>query len=498
MNGQAERTAAGRETGFVAHREGVERLLASYRAIPADATVRLAKKTSNLFRAGAKSTAPGLDVSGLDSVISVDPEAKTADVAGVCTYEDLVAATLPYGLAPLVVPQLKTITLGGAVTGLGIESTSFRNGLPHESVLEIDILTGSGDIVTATPDGENADLFRGFPNSYGTLGYSTRLKIELETVQPYVELRHVRFHDVRELEAAMERIVNEGSYDGQRVDYLDGVVFTADESYLTLGRQTDEPGPVSDYTGMDVYYRSIQSKTTGGQERSDKGIVTGGQERSDKGIVTDRLTIHDYLWRWDTDWFWCSRAFGTQNPKIRRFWPKKYRRSSFYWKLIGLDRKYDIADRLEARKGNPPRERVVQDIEVPIERTADFIEWFLREIPIEPLWLCPLRLREPGIEADRLDREWPLYPLERGRTYVNVGFWSSVPKIEGEPDGATNKLIEQKVSQLDGHKSLYSDAFYDEDEFDKLYGGEHYATLKTKYDPTSRLLNLYAKAVRGK
>ena len=35
-----------------------------------------------------------------------------------CTYEDLVDATLPYGLAPLVVPQLKTITLGGAVTAL--------------------------------------------------------------------------------------------------------------------------------------------------------------------------------------------------------------------------------------------------------------------------------------------------------------------------------------------------------------------------------------------
>ena len=50
------------------------------------------------------------------------------------TYEDLVDATLAHGLMPLVVPQLKTITLGGAVAGLGIESTSFRHGLPHESV----------------------------------------------------------------------------------------------------------------------------------------------------------------------------------------------------------------------------------------------------------------------------------------------------------------------------------------------------------------------------
>ena len=103
-------------------------------------------------------------------------------MAGMCTYEDLVAATLPYGLAPLVVPQLKTITLGGAVTGLGIESTSFRNGLPHESVLEMDILTGAGEVVTASPS-EHADLFRAFPNSYGTLGYAVRLRIELEPVE---------------------------------------------------------------------------------------------------------------------------------------------------------------------------------------------------------------------------------------------------------------------------------------------------------------------------
>ena len=99
-----------------------------------------------------------------------------------CTYEDLVDATLPHGLIPLVVPQLRTITLGGAVTGLGIESTSFRNGLPHESVLEMDVFTGAGEVVTARPDGEHADLFDAFPNSYGSLGYATRLRIELEPV----------------------------------------------------------------------------------------------------------------------------------------------------------------------------------------------------------------------------------------------------------------------------------------------------------------------------
>ncbi|MEV6772508.1 FAD-binding oxidoreductase [Nocardia sp. NPDC051030] len=472
--GKGGRTAVAQESGFAAHQAGVDRLLASYRAIPPDANVRLAKKTSNLFRARAKSTAPGLDVSGLTQVIAVDPVARTADVAGMTTYEDLVAVTLQYGLAPLVVPQLKTITLGGAVTGLGIESTSFRNGLPHESVLEMDVLTGAGEIVTATRDGANADLLRGFPNSYGTLGYSTRLKIELEPVEPYVALRHIRFHDLRELESAMAQIIADRSYAGEQVDYLDGVVFTADECYLVLGRQTDEPGPVSDYTGMDIFYRSIQHDSAEPKR--------------------DRLTISDYLWRWDTDWFWCSRAFGTQNPTIRRFWPKRYLRSSFYWKLIALDHKYDIGDKLEARQGNPPRERVVQDIEVPLEHTADFMEWFLREIPIEPIWLCPLRLRDTEGE-----QPWPLYPLEPNRTYVNIGFWSAVPTTVGQQEGAANRAIERRVSELDGHKSLYSDSYYDHDEFAGLYyGGETYAQLKQHYDPDSRLLDLYSKAVQRK
>ncbi len=111
------------------------------------------------------------------------------------TYEDLADATLRHGLMPFVVPQLKTITLGGAVTGLGIESTSLRLGMPHESVLAMEILTGDGQVVTATADNEHADLFRGFPNSYGTLGYALSLTIELEPVAPFVHLRHFRFGD---------------------------------------------------------------------------------------------------------------------------------------------------------------------------------------------------------------------------------------------------------------------------------------------------------------
>src|SRR4051812_26728389 len=204
-------------------------------ALPTDAPVRLRKPTSNLFRPRAAGGSRPLDATGFDGVLSIDTAACTADVLGMTTYEHLVDATLQHGLMPLVVPQLKTITLGGAVTGLGIEASSFRNGLPHESVLEMDVLTGAGEVVTASPTNEHRDLFFGFPNSYGSLGYALRLRIELEAVSPFVHLRHVRFDSVDDAVTAIESVCDEPSWDGERVDFLDGTWWAGDGVYLTFG-----------------------------------------------------------------------------------------------------------------------------------------------------------------------------------------------------------------------------------------------------------------------
>ena len=455
--------------GRVVHRQAVEALQDSYRAVPPGAPVRLAKRTSNLFRPRRDIATPGLDVTGLGSVVSIDVQGRTADVQGMCTYERLVATTLAQDLMPLVVPQLRTITLGGAVTGLGIESTSFRNGLPHESVLELDVLTGAGDLVTATPDGENAELFRAFPNSFGSLGYAARLRIALERVQPYVLTRNVRFDDLDALLEAVGQIVTERTWTSrggspEPVDFLDGVLFGADEAYLVLGRWSSElplGTELSDYTGQDVYYRSLSRR------------------------ASDALTVHDYLWRWDTDWFWCSKAFGAQNPALRRVWPAKWRRSDVYHRIVGLENRYHLAAALDRRRGRPARERVIQDVEIPLERTAAFLRWYLDHVPMTPVWLCPLVGRQT----------WSLYPLTPGRTYVNVGFWGTVPIEPGRRDGDVNRLVERSVAEHEGHKSLYSDAYYDEADFWASYGGAAYQRVKKRYDPDHRLPDLYQKVV---
>ncbi len=439
------------------HAAAVDDLVRRYRAVPPGTRVRLGKKTSNLFRFGAPQ-AERLDTAALTGVLDVDLAARTAQVQGMTTYETLAEATLARGVMPLVVPQLKTITLGGAVTGLGIESTSFRHGLPHESVRAMDVLLADGDVVTATPDGEHADLFAAFPNSYGTLGYALRLEIEVQQVGRYVRLEHIPVET-----ADLAKVITEVcDLDGDPPDFVDGTVFTRDHQYLTLGRFTDDPGRAgpSDYTGQQIFYRSIDER------------------------AEDVLSVEDYIWRWDTDWFWCSRALGVQNPAVRRLWPRRWRRSDVYRRIVALDRRTGLSGRVRTLTGKPLEEPVVQDVEIPVDRLAEFLDAFHREVGITPVWLCPIRLRG--------GRSWPLYPMAAGELYVNVGFWSAVPQRPGDPE-AHNRLIEGLVAGLGGHKSLYSTVHYDETEFWDRYNGAAYRAVKERYDPDGRLPDLYNK-----
>jgi FAD/FMN-containing dehydrogenase len=457
-----------------AHEAAVARLRDAYAAVPAGVPVRLAKPTSNLFRYSRDTVKPGqqggeraiLDVSAFSRVVHVDPAARTAVVGGMTTYEDLCDAVLPHQLMPLVVPQLKTITLGGAVTGLGIESSSLWHGLPHESVIEMQILTGDGRVVVGAKDNQHSDLYYGFPNSYGTLGYSVALTIELMPVKPYVHLRHFAFSDPVSCMAAVAEIAAEASYRGHRADFVDGVAFSTSELYLTVGAFSDKAPWLSDYTGQRIFYKSLRTSRE------------------------DFLTVRDYIWRWDTDWFWCSRAFGVQHPALRRLWPRRYRRSDVYRKMVALDQKYGLTAALYERRHQPAREMVVQDVEIPVGRGGDFLAFFERQVKMSPVWMCPVRLRG--------DRPWTLYPMDPGEVYVNFGFWGTVPLPPGQGGGYYNRMVEQEVGQLGGHKSLYSAAFYSEEEFRSKYNGTAYDKLKAEYDGDGRLLTLYDKCVRGR
>ncbi len=183
------------------------------------AAIGLRKRTSNLFRARDTSPHPRINLDTFNRVISVDARAGRIEAEGMATYADIVDAALARGCMPAVVPQLRSITIGGAAAGVGIESTSFRHGLVHHALLELEVLTGDGRILRCTPDNENSDLFFGFPNSYGTVGYALRVVCRARPVKPYVQITHT---DCREPVRFFDAIARLCESD---VDFLDGTVF---------------------------------------------------------------------------------------------------------------------------------------------------------------------------------------------------------------------------------------------------------------------------------
>lgn len=433
-----------------------QRLVQQIRAQGGD--IRLHKRTSNLFRDRYRAPKNPLDVSAFDHVLKVDAENDWVEVEGMTTYQDLVDTTLMHEVMPAVVPQLKSITIGGAVAGIGIESTSFKHGLVHENILEMEVLTGNGDVVTCTPDNDHQDLFFGFPNSYGTLGYVLKLKVRTIPVKRFVRLQHRQYRDINSYFNDLERLTKED------IDFLDGTAFSPTELYLSVGTFTDDVPFTSDYTFENIYYRSICEKRI------------------------DYLRTHDYIWRWDTDWFWCSKNVFAQNPLIRRIYGRNRLNSVFYTKLMRWNAKYGLTQ-FARRLGGIYGETVIQDVDIPLPRASEFLEYFDREIGIRPVWICPFR-------AVRLDRQFPLYATDPEMLYINFGFWDVVRGREKRPAGFFNRKVEAKVEQLGGIKSLYSDSFYSHEEFWRLYNKPAYDALKSKYDRSGRLRDLYQKCVQ--
>ena len=91
---------------------------------------------------------PKLDLRALNAIVEINEQDMTCTAESGVAFSDLVKATLARGLIPLTVPELKTITIGGAVSGCSVESMSYRYGGFHDSCLEYEVLLGSGDIKT--------------------------------------------------------------------------------------------------------------------------------------------------------------------------------------------------------------------------------------------------------------------------------------------------------------------------------------------------------------
>jgi len=415
--------------------------------------LRLAKSTiSNLFRYQPRGRAERRVALGqFNDVIALDRDGRTLEVEGLATFETIVSYCLRNGFLPLVCPELKHITIGGATVGIGIESTCFRHGFVHDALIEADVLLPGGQVVTCTADNEYSDLFHGLPNSYGTLGYILRARIRLEPARPFVELAITRFDEAGSYLDAMRAATEQDD-----IDFVEGLFFEDGRYFLKCGRLRDDVGEVDDILRRNIYYKLVQTRD----------------------VI--RLTTKDYIFRYDPEWFW-NLPETPFYSLFRRFAPVRFRNSSFYTRHVAREAKLKAFFGRKARESEP----LIQDWEVPWDRAAELIETCLAEVDLEGRPWAAVPIRTP--------RQPTLYPIRPDELYFNLGSYCQVHRPEGKPRYHYTRIMDDKCFELDGIKMLYSSTFLGKAEFDRRFNGEAYAALKAKYDPAGHAPTLFEK-----
>lgn len=428
-------------------------------------SVPLTSKESHMMRPKTyKNRAPSLSTHALNRVLSIDSERRVAWIEPYVTQEQLVEAVLPYGLVPPVVAEFKKITWGGAVMGSSLESSSHRYGQLNDSVKSLELLLGDGTVKKVS----SGELFWGISGSFGSLATLLSLEVPLIKAKKYVEVTSRLFGSVTEGVEHLRELCKQPD----RPDYIEAVVYDRDDFRVLTGRMTDdeqEPLIALSKKSSPWYYQLVKKRSS-----------------------PFRLTLKDYLFRYDRGAFWMG-SYALWGSLLTRFLfeetplmpepllkalcsqaPDKYTRVKYPNELFrfltsGSMDSYNLYRWLHGKKeGWFKRNFIVQDFYLPEEKTALFIEETLELQKVRPLWICPCRATaEPQILSPH---------FQKGELLFDVGIYGSPYSSKSAPDHTLD--LEKRVYELGGRKMFYSWNFLDEEFIWQHYDKNAYEKLR--------------------
>lgn len=115
--------------------------------------------------------------------VSVDPDAKTATVGGGATWGAVDPVTQEHGLATTG-GRVSTTGVAGLTLGGGSGWLERHFGLAADSLLEVKIVTASGEVVTAN-EKENPDLFWALHGAGGNFGVAVEFTFKLHSMTDF-------------------------------------------------------------------------------------------------------------------------------------------------------------------------------------------------------------------------------------------------------------------------------------------------------------------------
>jgi len=385
-----------------------------------------------------------LDISDFDEIIEINEDSCTCIAEPGVTFERLVDATISHGLVPFVVPELKTITIGGAVAGCSIESTSYRFGGFHDSCIEYEVVTARGDVLDCTPDNENRLLFQMVNGTFGTLGIIALLKFKLMPAKPFVKVNYEKYSNLGDYKNAIWE-----HYIKQDLDFMDGIIHSPREYVLSAGNFVDKAPYAHKYDWTGIYYLSTAKREE------------------------DFLRTADYFFRYDK---------GVTNVH-----PKSLLLRLLLGKLVNSNTTLRVANKLKRvlPQGIIP---ITVDTFIPFSRIEEFMEWYREEIDHFPLWCVPYSIvhKYEWISDEFFDRV-------EDELFLDIAIYG----MRRRKSLHYYRIIEKKLLEIGAIKTLISTNLYSEEEFWRIWNKRNFDEVKHQTDPDNILRGLHEKTCKA-
>ncbi|MFJ2188988.1 FAD-binding protein [Kitasatospora sp. NPDC087861] len=164
-----------------------------------------------------------IDARGLSRIVSVEPGRAVVEAGA--TWAQLTDAALAQGWAPPCLTDYLHLSVGGTLSVGGIGGAVQRHGLQADTVQELQVVTGTGELVTASPE-RNRELFEAVLAGGGQVGIIVRATLALVPARERATVFTLAYDDLDVYRADQEKVMAEGRFDLQ----VGNVVRSADGS----------------------------------------------------------------------------------------------------------------------------------------------------------------------------------------------------------------------------------------------------------------------------
>lgn len=211
-----------------------------------------------------------IDSASMNRILSIDEDEGWADCEAGVVWRDLVVAATSRGLIPPVLTNNLSVTVAGTTSVAGLGVASFRHGSQADNAIEIECVTGDGEIHVCSRENE-PELFDMVRCSLGQIAIITRVKTRLRRVAPKVRMYTLVYDDLGRFMEDARRVMDPAN---PTFATLGGICSPAPLGFRRIGEGMELGVGMIGY-GLWVFPMYLTVEYAPGEEPDDRAVLSG-------------------------------------------------------------------------------------------------------------------------------------------------------------------------------------------------------------------------------